>query len=232
MEIKDFERPPKELVDEFKIYSTPIISDVLDRLGIKGGCEGIRPVIEGVKMVGPALTVYRLPVDPVNPRKGADYLEYSKPGDVIVMDNGGRTNCTAWGDILTVNAVDLNIAGTVVHGCCRDVDSIRKLKYPVFSLGIFMMTGRDRIQLEAINVPVAVRDIRVNPGDIVIGDGSGVVIVPRAKAEEVLKAAREINEAENLVVSSIKKGLGREEARLSLAEAREKYGYWDLARKK
>lgn len=232
MEVKDFERPPKELIEEFKKYSTPNISDALDRLGIKGGCEGIRPAVEGVKMVGPALTVYRLPADPVNPKKGGDYLDYVKQGDVIVIDNGGRTYCTVWGDILTVAAIDLNLAGTVIDGFCRDVDKIRELRYPVFSLGIFMMTGKDRTQLEAINVPIAVRNVRVNPGDIVMGDDSGVVIIPRAKAEEVLKAAREIDEAENLIKANVKKGLDREDAHLTLAEARKKFGYYDLQRKK
>jgi 4-hydroxy-4-methyl-2-oxoglutarate aldolase len=232
MEVKDFERPPKEMIEEFKRYSTPNISDALDRLGIKGGCEGIRPVLSGVKMVGPALTTYRLPGDPVHPKKAGDYLDYVKPGDVIVIDNGGRTYCTVWGDILTIAAMELNLAGTVIDGCCRDVDKIREFNYPVFSLGIFMMTGKDRTQLEAINVPVAVRNVRVNPGDLVMGDASGVVIIPRGKAEEVLKAAREIDEAENLIKSNVKRGLDREDAHLTLAEARKKFGYWDLQRKK
>jgi len=225
VEVKDFDRPPKAMMEEFKKYPTSIISDALDRLGIRGGCEGIRAVVEGVKMAGPALTVYRLPVDPVNPRKGGvDLNKYAKPGDVIVIDNGGRTDCTVWGDILAMAAIDLNLAGTVIDGCCRDVDSIRKIKYPVFSVGVFMMTGKDRSQLEAVNVSVAIRNVRVNPGDIVVGDDSGVVIVPRAKAEQVLQSVQEIADKENLIKNNVKD--------LGLTEAREKFGYFDLQRKK
>ena len=232
MEVKEFERPSKEIIEEFKKYSTPNISDALDRLGIAGGCLGIRPAVSGQKMVGPAFTIYRLPSDPVNPKKGGDYLDYVKAGDVIVIDNGGRTYCTVWGDILTAAAKSMGLAGTLIDGCCRDLELIQELQYPVYSLGIFMMTGKDRTQMEAFAVPVAVRNVRVNPGDIVIGDDSGVVIVPKAKAEEVLKSCREIDEAEHLIKANVQKGLDREDAYLTLAEARKKYGYWDLQKKK
>ncbi len=232
MEVKDFARPSREMIEEFKKYSTPNISDALDRFGIKGGCEGIKPVVMGAKLVGPALTVYHLPVDPVNPAKGGDYMAYAKPGDVIVIDNGGRTYCTVWGDVLTRVAMGNNLAGTVIDGCCRDVDDIRALNYPLFSRDIFMMTRKERTQIEAVNVPIAVRNVRVNPGDIVVGDGSGVVIVPIAKAHEVLKATREICEKEDLLIGAMERGVDEEGKRVNFTEARDKYGYWDLTRKK
>lgn len=232
MEVREFERLPQSVVDEFKKYPTPTISDALNRLGISGGCLGIRPAVPGTSMVGSAYTIRRLPSDPVSPSQGGDYLDHVCAGDVIVIDNGGRVNGTVWGDILTVAAKRLGVRGTLIDGACRDISILRELDYPVFSLGVFVQTGKDRTQMEAFGVPVAVRDVRVDPGDIIVGDDSGVLVVPREVAEKVLAACAEIEEAENLIRSSVDRGLDREDAHLTLAEARKKYGYWDLQKKR
>lgn len=232
MEIRDVKRLPNSVVEQFKQYATPTISDALNRVGISGGCLGIRPAVPGLKMVGSAYTVRRLPSDQVSPSKGGDYLDHVRPGDVVVIDNGGRINGTVWGDILTMAAKQIGLSGTLIDGACRDVSTLKELEYPVFSLGIHVQTGKDRSQMEAFGVPVSVRDVRVDPGDVIIGDDSGVVVVPHEVAEEVLAHCAEIEEAENLIRASVDKGLDREDAHLTLAEARQKYGYWDLQKKR
>jgi len=142
-------------------------------------------------------------------------------GDVIVLDNHGRTDCTVWGDILTVTAKLKKIAGTVIDGVCRDVSNILKEQYPLFSRGRFMMTGKDRVMVEAVNSIVSIGKVQVKPGDILVGDDSGVVVVPAEKALEVLDAAMEIETAENQIEEAVRKGL-------SIKEAREKYRYHSL----
>ena len=220
----DILRPDRAVVQAFYSLSTATISDALDRFGIRGGCEGILPIVPGAKMAGTALTVRYVPVGEVKGTVG-DYIDVAQPGDVIVIDNHGRMDCTVWGDILTVTAKLKNIAGTVIEGVCRDVPNIVKEQYPLFSRGRFMMTGKDRVMVEAMNVIVSVGKVQVKPGDILVGDDSGVVVIPREKASEVLKVAMEIEEAENLIEDAVRKGM-------TIKEARERYRYHSLQSKK
>ncbi|GAG38680.1 unnamed protein product, partial [marine sediment metagenome] len=146
------------------------------------------------------------------------------PGDVVVLDNNSRTDCTVWGDILTVTAKMKGISGTVIDGVFRDVPTILEERYPVFSRGRFMMTGKERVMVEATQVIVSIGEVQAKPGDIIVGDDSGVVVVPQEIAEKVLEAAKTIAEAEDLIVEAVRGGL-------NLREARTKFGYHTLQRK-
>jgi 4-hydroxy-4-methyl-2-oxoglutarate aldolase len=221
MELK---RPSPEIVKQFKAFSTATLSDALDKFGIAGGCQGITPVVAGVKMVGTAYTIRYVPVG-VQKGTVGDYIDDVLAGDVVVLDNNGRTDCTVWGDILTVTAKVKGISGTVIDGVCRDIPTILEEKYPVFSRGKFMMTGKDRVTVETILVPVSIGKVQVRPGDILVGDDSGVVVVPQEMAEKVLEAAKTIEEAEHFIVGAVRGGL-------SLKDARVKFGYHTLQRKK
>ena len=223
MESKEFNRPSRQLIEEFHKLSTPNISDALDRFKVKGGCHGITPVVDNVKVAGPAFTVKYVPTA-VEPGTVGDYIDYCKAGDVIVIDNGGRTDCTVWGDLLTITAKRMGLAGTIIDGVCRDIPTIRKLVYPIFTRGRFMVTGKDRVQLDAINVPVSLCGVRVEAGDIVVADDSGVVIVPEEMADKILQAAKSIAESEKFIEAEIEKGA-------KLSEARKKFGYHSLQRK-
>jgi 4-hydroxy-4-methyl-2-oxoglutarate aldolase len=217
-------RPDKKIIEGFLSLSTSTISDALDRCGLRGGCEGILPIVQGVKMAGPALTLRYVPVSEVKGTVG-DYIDLAQPGDVIVLDNNGRTDCTVWGDILTVTAKMKGIAGTVIDGVCRDVHNILKERYPIFTRGRFMMTGKDRVMVEAMNVTVSIGKTQVKPGDVLMGDDSGVVVIPRERAPEILKLALEIETAENQIEEAVRSGL-------SLKEAREKFRYHSLQTKR
>jgi len=218
-----FKRPDLETVRGFASFSTSTISDALDKFGIGGGCKGITPAIPKVKMVGIAYTVRYIPVGAVKGTVG-DYIDDVLPGDVVVLDNNSRTDCTVWGDILTVTAKMKGISGTVIDGVCRDVPTILEEKYPIFSRGRFMMTGKERVMVEATQVIVSIGEVQVKPGDILVGDDSGVVVVPQEMAEKVLEAARTIDEAEKCIVQAVREGF-------SLTEARAKFGYHTLQRK-
>lgn len=205
-----------ELVDAFKALDTASVSDAMDKIGIPAGCHGIKPVVTGVKFAGRAYTVKYRACGVVERGTVGDFLDDVPAGDVIVIDNGGRTDCTIWGDIMTTLAHHKGVAGTVIDGVCRDVPKIRELGYPIFTRDYYMMTGKDRIEIEAVNVPVTVSQRQVRPGDIVVADDSGVVIVPASKAEEVLKIALEIEHAEQEILRRIAQGKTLREARAEL----------------
>ncbi|HWN35487.1 MAG TPA: RraA family protein [Pseudonocardia sp.] len=200
--------------------STPTVSDALDRLGIAGQALGIAPLDRSFRLVGRAWT---LRYGPVGQDRGTvgDYIDDLGPGDVVVLDNQGRLDATVWGDLLTIVAHRRQVAGTVIDGICRDVDRSLTLGYPIFSRGNWMRTGKDRVRVEATQVPVSVGGIRVEPGDLLLGDGDGVVVVPAARAAEALSAAEAIERAEDSIRAEVQAGR-------SLREARAAAGYHDL----
>ncbi|RZL96113.1 MAG: RraA family protein [Variovorax sp.] len=204
------------LVEAFKALDSASVSDAMDKLGLEAGCHGVKPVVTGVKFAGRAFTVKYRACGAVERGTVGDFLDDVPAGHVIVIDNAGRTDCTVWGDIMTTLASRMGVAGTVIDGVCRDVPKIRELAYPVFSRDYYMMTGKDRVELEALNVPVNVANRQVRPGDIVLGDDSGVVVVPASRAEEVLTIARDIEHTEQEILKRIAKGQTLREARAEL----------------
>ncbi|SFH60668.1 Regulator of RNase E activity RraA [Collimonas sp. OK307] len=214
----------QELVALFDGLDTPGVSDALDKLGLPGQCLGIAPLDNYSKVVvGPAFTVKYVPASTPAGTVG-DFIEDVAAGDVVVIDNGGRTDCTVWGDIMTQYAGVRQIGGTVIDGVCRDVNKALGDAYPIFSKGRFMRTGKDRVQVEAINVPVAIGTARVCARDIVIADANGVVVVPRDRAREVATVARQIETVEAEIRTQLSQGK-------TLKAAREALGYHTLQRK-
>ncbi|MGH7828852.1 MAG: RraA family protein [Candidatus Binatia bacterium] len=212
-----------KIVDGFKKLSAAAVSDAIDRLGLHGACLGIAPLVPGYRMVGRAFTLKYIPVGVVKGTVG-DYIDDVSPGDVVVLDNAGRLDCTVWGDILTSVAHKRGIAGTVIHGVCRDVARSFELRYPIFSRGKFMRTGKDRVQVEGMNVPISLGDVQVRPGDVMIGSDDGVVVVPRDREEEVLSIAQSVSQAEEQILFEALKGN-------RLDEVRKKYKYHELQRR-
>ncbi|CAI8785527.1 hypothetical protein PS893_01710 [Pseudomonas fluorescens] len=212
------------LVALFEGLDTPGVSDALDKLGLPGQCLGVAPLDNYSKViVGPAFTVQYVSAS-VPPGTVGDFIEDVLPGDVVVIDNGGRTDCTVWGDIMTQYAGSRQIAATVIDGVCRDVNKALGDGYPVFSKGRFMRTGKDRVQVQSVNQPVSVGTARVCARDIVVADANGVVIVPRARAAEVAACARQIESVEADIRALIAQGKTLKQARAAL-------GYHHLQRK-
>jgi 4-hydroxy-4-methyl-2-oxoglutarate aldolase len=212
-----------DIIEEFKKLSTPTVSDAMDKLGVDGTCLGIAPLDFGFRLVGRAFTVKYVPAG-VNKGTVGDYIDDINPGEVVVLDNGGRMEATVWGDILTTVADRRGIAGTVIHGVCRDVSKSLELNYPIFSCGNYMRTGKDRVQVEAMNVPVSLGSVRVEPGDLLIGDADGIVVVPKELEQKILEISMEIEEKENKIRDEVQKGI-------RLDEARKQLGYHLLQRK-
>jgi len=203
--------------------SVAAVSDALDRCGIEGQCLGIRPLTSGFRLLGSAVTVRYGPRGAQAGTVG-DYIDDVQAGEVVVLDNGGRLDATVWGDILTEVAHRRQISGTVIHGVCRDVARSLQLNYPIFSRGAYMRTGKDRVQVEAYNVPVSLGEVRVEPGDLLFGDADGIVAIAQARQREVLDFALQIEARENQIRDAVASGL-------RLDEARRAAGYHQLQRR-
>jgi regulator of RNase E activity RraA len=199
---------------------TTSISDALDRLGIAGQCLNIKPLDHRFRLTGRAFTILYGPAGNP-PGTVGDYIDEVEPGRVVVLDNGGRENATVWGDILTWVANRRGVAGTVIDGACRDTHLARELAYPIYSRSYSMRTGKDRVQVEAVNGPVNIGEARVAAGDLLRGDADGVLVIPRAHEEAVLAAAEEIDAIEQQIRAAITEGK-------TLAEARTLLGYHQL----
>jgi regulator of RNase E activity RraA len=203
---------------------TTSLSDALDRLGIAGQCLGIKPLDHRFRMTGRAFTILYGPASKP-PGTVGDFIDDLEPDTVVVLDNGGRENATVWGDILTTVAHRRGIAGTVIDGACRDTHLALSLGYPIFSRSYSMRTGKDRVQVEGVNCTVNIGDARVDAGDILRGDSDGVIVIPKAHEDEVLRVAEEVDTVEGRILQAVRDGS-------RLVDARMKHGYHQLQTKR
>jgi len=202
---------------------TATLSDALDRLRIVGQCEKIKPRDLRFRLAGRAFTLqYGPAANP--PGTVGDYIDDVPPGNVLALDNAGREDATVWGDILTEIAHRRGLAGTVIHGICRDVSLCLELGYPVYSRDHWMRTGKDRVQVISSGTPVDLGGVRVCAGDLLRGDADGVIGIPRGREDEVLEVAEEIERAENEIRAAVRAGM-------RLDEARRQFNYHQLQRR-
>jgi len=204
-------------------FATTNISDALDALGLKGSTYGIRPIVElkgTPKIVGEAITVKMITTGLTKSEHhlGVKAIALAKKGDVIVIDNSGRIDISCWGSILACGAKMKEISGVVIDGACRDVDDYLEIDFPVYARNSVVATARGRIIEEATNVMIQFGGVQVRPGDIVVGDRSGVVIIPKEKLEEVISKTEELYKKENAMIAEIKAGK-------SILEVDKKYNY-------
>ena len=204
-------------------FSTATVSDALDRLGRPGSLLGIAPLFDGARLCGPAYTV-RYVTAGSPPGTVGDYLDDVPPGGVVVLDNGGRTDCTVWGDILTAMAAQRGVAGTVIDGVCRDVQRALGAGYPIYSRGRFMRTGKDRVEVSDVGRPVTVGGVQVRPGDLLLGDADGVIAVPPEITDELAEICAVISAREEAILADVLAGG-------SIAQARRSHGYHLLQRR-
>jgi regulator of RNase E activity RraA len=202
-------RPPKEIVQGFYEVTTCMVSDALDKLGIPGGIAGIDPMHKNCKpIVGPAITMKIIPFGAHNPpgHMGSDPMYVAEPGDVLVYDNGGNLEQNCWGDIVTYNAMQRGIIGTIAYGAVRDMGEVERLEYPVYAMGHTPLTARGRNVQADYNCVCQIRNVQINPGDLVMADINGVAVIPKDRAADVLKVALEIKQTEADMIEKIKQG--------------------------
>jgi 4-hydroxy-4-methyl-2-oxoglutarate aldolase len=160
---------------------------VYEAQGAKGAIDsGIKPIDKASRLVGPALTVDTRPADNL-------MLHYAllkaRPGDVLVVDAKGFVEAGPWGDVLTAAAMKRGIAGLVIHGAVRDANAIESMGFPVFCRGL-SIKGTGKVHPGKVNVPVCIGDVVIRPGDIIVGDRDGVVVVSPDDVSTVLESAR------------------------------------------
>lgn len=207
---------------ELGLQGTALVSDALDMLGINGGLAGLTRISGSGKIHGQAFTLSFDAVTEGERAPAADFIDDVPAGSVIVIANAGRTYCTVWGDILAAVAVTKGIAGTVIDGCCRDVDEIREIGYSVWSRAGYMKSGKNRVRLAATQLPVEIGGTTVCPGDLICADGAGALAVPAARVAEVTEQAEQIAAIETLVRADLAAGV-------PLAQARAQRGYNNAA---
>jgi regulator of RNase E activity RraA len=189
-----------ELLEKYRKIPTTIISDALDVLDIRGVITGLKPIIDDVKIVGPAFTVKEIPKKTsISEFRVTEALNLAEHGAVMVFDVEGYVEASTWGGLASLSAKNKGIEGVIVNGAVRDVDEIKRVNFPVFARAITPVTGRGRIATLSINTQIEINNVKINPGDLVVGDGNGVVIIPCERVLEVLKIAMEIEEKEEKI---------------------------------
>ena len=187
-----------ELKEAFSLVSTPNISDAMHK---QGAMQGIRPVKLGFHMVGRALTVRTIDGDWAKPIEAIDRAE---KGEVIVVDvNGGKT--AIWGELATWSAKLKGLGGVVIDGAIRDLDDLIKIDFPVFSRHISSNAGEPK-GLGEIGSEITCGNQTVKTGDWIIGDDSGIVVVPQEIAQEIANRALDVKEHENRIREEIRSG--------------------------
>lgn len=198
------------LVHRLRSLDVCAVSDALDSSGIDGYVSPLMPLWEGARVVGTAVTT-KLEAGPPSPESptvhlGARAIEAARPGDVIVVDNGGRDTMGSWGGLLSLAASLNGVAGVIIDGACRDVDEAREMAFPVFARRPVAPTARGRVHETSCNQPIHLAGIPVRPSDIVMADGSGVVVVPAERAAEVVARAEQIARREQAMQARLRDG--------------------------
>ncbi len=179
----DIQRVAPEVVKRAATFQTAILADVAGRRGTMHG--RIRALSPSMIVAGPAFTVEVRPGDNLMIHAAAAIAE---AGDVLVIDGKGDQTCALMGSILMTQCRELGIAGVVVDAAVRDTEEIREMGYPVFSVGS-NPNGPTKQVPGRINWPVSVGGVAVHPGDLIVGDADGVVVVERERSEFLVKLA-------------------------------------------
>lgn len=207
---------PDETIVRLGALATSAIANALDAVGhYHHATCSLRPVYPGVRFAGRAVTVHELAaeyggVQSEDFRVGS-ILDAAKTGDVIVVAAGGARAST-WGGMASLAATVKGISGLVVDGGVRDREEIESFGFPVFARHLVPTTGRMRLKVEAIDVPVDIDGVRVEPGDVIVADGTGVVCVPAARAVEVAQIAEICARDDRQAEEEIRAGLSFSEA--------------------
>jgi len=186
---RDFERVPPEVVRKASSFAASVLADVAGRRGTLAG--RIAPLSPSTRLAGPAFTI--------EVRQGDNLMIHAamlmaKPGDILVVDGKGDRTCALMGSVMIRACRKLGIAGVVLDAAVRDTDELRELGFPVYSVGA-NPNGPTKLVPGRINWPISCGGVAINPGDLIVGDADGVVVIEREKAESVLDlAARKVAE--------------------------------------
>ena len=186
MTVVDFERPAPELIARLAALPAANIGDAMERLGVAD--SAIQAIWPGAKLAGPAFTVWVAAGD--NQGIHAS-LAAASPGDVVVVNGGGDTSRALLGELIGERAISAGLAGFALDGAARDAEVLGEIGLPVFAKAT-SPAGPYKNGPFRIAVPIAFGGVPVLPGDIIVGDSDGVVVVPRGRADEIAAAAEAV----------------------------------------
>lgn len=200
----------RTIIEGFRTVTTASVADAVDRVVRRPGfmTHEIKPIL-AARLAGPAVTVLeRQALEAHPPTHALEAIDGAPAGAVVVIgmeDPEGSRNVACWGGLMATAAVTRKLAGAVLDAGVRDVEEIRQMGFPVFSRTIIPSTTVGRYVTVGRDVPVSCGGVRVHPGDIVVGDTDGVVVVPRAHAADVLRVATEIEQTEQRMAEAIRR---------------------------
>ena len=184
------------------------VSDALDACRLAGVAPGLHSVTGPHRICGRAVTVELVEGTGKGPHHlGTAAVDASGPGDVIVVAHAGRTNMAGWGGVLSAGARHRSVNGVVVDGAVRDVDQAAEVGLPIFAAARTPVSARGRVVERSWNAEVTIAGIRVEPGDYVVADSSGVAFVPSTRIEDVLDAAARIAAKEAAMLQRVAEAL-------------------------
>ncbi len=208
--------PEGALLDRLAKLLTATIANALDDVGKVINCPvALRPVAPGMSFAGPAITAQVIEGE-AGTYTSADFrvgaiIDAAAAGDVITISAHGARSST-WGGMASLAAKVKGIAGLVVDGGVRDIDEMVEHQFPVFARHPVPTTGRTRLKVSAINVPIEIDGVSVNPGDVIVADSTGIVVVPHGDAERVAELAEAYARDDAAAEKELRKGLGFSEA--------------------
>jgi len=191
--------PDEEIRSLLMQVSAPNVTDAMHR---KGAMSGIVSICGNVKMVGRAVTVQTFAGDWAKP---VEAIDVAGKDEVIVINNDGATHVAPWGELATLSCVKKGISGVVIDGAVRDVDDIRIMKFPLFAKAVVPNAGEPK-GFGEINAEIQCGGQYVRPGDWIIGDESGVVVIPAERAYEIARRALEVRKNEERIREEIRRG--------------------------
>ena len=183
------------------------VSDLHEAMGVATARAGLmspqmRPLNRGMRIAGPAVTAHCAPGDNLMMHRA---LYLAEPGDVLVVVVTGENSGAQWGDVAARYALQKGLAGVIVQGPIRDTDTLTELRFPVWSTAISPIRPVKEGH-GMVNVPVSCGGVIVNPGDLIVADGDGVVCVPREDAKEAVAGARARLDREDSIAAAIRNG--------------------------
>lgn len=202
----------RELLTILESLYSAVVSDVLDALGFRHQAlaNHVRPLSDSRKVCGRVFTARAVPVAkiPAEPYKlQIAAVDALTEGDVLVVDGQETQSCAFWGELLTTACVQKAVRGVVMTACTRDMWKINELGFPVFGVGYHPADDNGRLEVVEVGQPITIAGVKTKPGDWLIGDEDGVVVIPIEVAPEVIRRARQKVSGENLVRDALAAGL-------------------------
>jgi 4-hydroxy-4-methyl-2-oxoglutarate aldolase len=198
-----------EAIDRLARLDTSAVSDACDRLGLdRQVITGLANLTVRQRVAGRAVTVLLGPPTPQPPERHVctAAIEASGPNDVIIVAHQGRTDCAGWGGNLSRAAQARGVIRTIVHGAVRDTNEATDIGYPVYGATTTPRTTRGRAQEHAWNIEIDVAGVTIRPGDLILADTTGIVVIPAAYTDTVLHLATSIVTQESALAAAITAG--------------------------